>query len=401
MKIAIFSDTFPPQIDGVANVAYRSARELSKLGHDVNVLTLSNKFRRKHNDESIFAGDDFNLIRVPSVPAFTYSGNRFALPMGISYNILRKNKPDIIHTHTPFSMGWSSILVAKILKIPIIGTHHTFFNHYLKYIKMDNPVGEKISWKYTVGYYNFCDMVLSPSKSLANELQHFGLKKPIKILSNPIDTNLFKPVSSTALKKKLKKSYGICGASLIYMGRLSYEKSVAEVVKAANIVIKKNPSTKLVIVGDGPERKNLEELVKNLGIENSVIFTGFLHDKKLVEILEVCDIFLTASKTENMPLSVLEAMACGLPIIAANALGIPEIVKDKVNGFLTTPDDSKDMAKKSLKLLSDENLLNKFSTASREMSLVYSQENVAKSLEKTYKELIVQTNENLSLSRIL
>jgi glycosyltransferase involved in cell wall biosynthesis len=94
-------------------------------------------------------------------------------------------------------------------------------------------------------------------------------------------------------------------------------------------------------------------------------------------------------------------MACGLPVIAVDALGIPEIIKDKINGFLVKPDNTKEMARKITQLLSDEKLLEKFSAASRKMSLDYSQENVAKSLENTYKELIVQTNENLSLSRIL
>lgn len=397
MKIAIFSDTFPPKIDGVANVAYQSAKNLSNLGHQVTVFTVSSNIRTR-KDKSLFKDDNFELIKIPSVKSFSYTGDYFALPTGISFKYLRKNRPDIIHTHTPFPIGWAAIFAAKTLKIPIVGTHHTFYNHYLKYLKMDNKVGENFIWKYTVQYYNNCDKVLSPSQFLADEMVRYGLKRPISTLSNPIDVNQFKPADNISLKEEIKKSFGLSKKSLVYMGRLGYEKSVDKVIESAAICIKKNPEIKLLVVGDGPERTKLNDLVKRLNVKQNVIFTGFLTGKRLIESLQASDVFLTASKTENMPLSILEAMAVGLPIIGADALGIPEIIEDGKNGFLVAPDDTEQMAEKTLKILSSEQIQSDFSKASQTLSLNYSDDTITKKLEGVYKELISKTNEDLLIS---
>ncbi|MEI6498797.1 MAG: glycosyltransferase [bacterium] len=388
MKIAIFSDTFPPQINGVANVVYKSAVELVKLGHEVLVFTISNGSDDKMNDPELFKADGFELNRITSVPIPVYPGFRFALPINNAIVKLRKFKPDIIHTHTPFSVGWSLIGPAKLFHIPVVGTHHTFYDQYLKHAHLDYDWVKKLSWSYTLDYYNRCDIVLSPSRSLAEELQKHGLKKPFEIFSNSVDTNLFQPVLDNESKKKLKKSWNIDGKSLAYMGRVSYEKSIDIVIMAFNEVIKKNPVTKLMIIGDGPERDNLEKLVSKLNIQDNVIFTGFLQKEELVNALLATDIFLTASKTENMPVAVMEGMAAGLPIVAVDALGTPEIVKDGVNGFLTQPDDYMEMAEKTLQLLKDEETSRKFAKASIEFSSNFSQENMGKALEKIYLKLL-------------
>ncbi len=388
MKIAIFTDTFPPQINGVANVAYQSAVGLVRLGHKVTVFTAASGFDDKINDATDFRADGFDIVRIPSVAAPVYPGYRLAIPIGFAVNKIIEFKPDIIHTHTPFSVGWELIGPAKLMHIPIVGTHHTFYDHYLQHAKLDFEWAKKMSWMFTLGYYNRCNLILSPSKSLATELQSHGLKRPFQILANTIDTESFKPVLDKATKDKLKANLGITGKSLVYMGRLSYEKSIDQVILATAEVVKEIPTLKLVVIGDGPEKAKLEKLALTLGIKHNVIFTGFRQNHELVETLQANDIFLTASKTENMPLSVMEGMACGLPVIGADALGIPEIVLDNKNGFLFQPDDWKEMAQKILILLEDESTLNKFSKASYQMSENFSEKNMAKSLEKIYEKLI-------------
>ncbi len=390
MKIAIFSDSFFPQVDGVASVVFRSAQGLGELGHDVYVFTASAGRLVKQEESRKEKAQKFTLIRMPSVPALIYPGYRFALPIGFAVNKLRKIKPDIIHTHTPFSVGWEAVWPAKIFGIPIVGTHHTFYNHYLKHAKIDYAWAKKISWKYTVGYYNRCNLVLSPSKSLADELKFQGLKKLVKAFPNPVDTEFFHPVASRTKKEELKKLLGIKGASLVYMGRVSYEKSIDQVIKAAALAMKKIPNLQFAIVGDGPERKKLEKLVKDLEIEKNVLFLGIKHEKDLVEALQANDVFLTASKTENMPVSILEAMATGLPVIGVDALGIPEIVLNNVNGFIVSPDKIESMAGKILQLIEDVKLRERFSKKSRELSLDYSQGEIAKKLENEYNQLILK-----------
>ncbi len=203
MKIAIFSDTFPPQTNGVANVVYQSAKSLTDSGHHVAVFTVG----KNHRERVIEENDNLTVIFLPSVPALVYANERLGLPLGFSFKRLKKFNPDIIHTHTPFAVGWEAVWLAKILKIPIVGTHHTFYDHYLKHAKIDYQWAKKFSWKYTVGYYNRCDLILSPTNSLAQTLITKGLKKPVAVLQNPIDTDLFRTVADNKTKKNLNSDF--------------------------------------------------------------------------------------------------------------------------------------------------------------------------------------------------
>ena len=382
MKIAIFSDTFPPQPNGVANVAYQSAKNLASLGHKVIVFTIAKKTIDDSNLENL------KIVRLPSLPALAYPGERLTIPLGISFPYLKKFKPDVIHVHTPFSVGLEGALAAKLFKIPLVGTHHTFYDHYLKHIKLDYDWMKKFSWKCCVGFYNFCDLVINPSKALTDALKERGLKIPAEVIRNSIDTALFQPVSNVKEKKLIKKSFGIENKSAVYMGRLSYEKSIDKVIKAFAIMLEKSPELKLMIVGDGPEKQKLENLAKELKIKDKVIFTGFLYKDELKKALQANEVFLSACKNENMPLSVAQAMAVGLPLVMVKENGLSEMIKENTNGFFCKTDNPEDMAKKALKLLSDARLLKKLGAGSRKMAIEYSDEKITKLLIEAYKKII-------------
>ncbi len=387
MKIAIFSDTFPPQINGVAHAAYLSAKNLIERGHKVAVFTVA----KKPKDRPDINLENLKVFRLFSVPALVYPGERFTLPIGITLWQMKKFNPDIIHVHTPFSVGWEAVLASKILKIPLVGTHHTFYNYYLKHIKLDFEWMKKISWKFTIGFYNRCNLILSPSKSLADELVREGLKCSIHVLQNSINIDLFKPLENQQIREEIKKSFGVKNRSICYMGRLSYEKSIDQVIRAFALINKKMPDLNLMLIGDGPERPNLEKLAKNLNLNPSIIFTGSLfYNGDLVRALQANDLFISASKSENMPLSVLEAMAVALPMVLVKEKGLAELIKENINGFFTKTDDPADIAEKTLSLLSSPELLNKFSQGSRQLAMEYSNEKVTdlliKSYEKTIKE---------------
>lgn len=385
MKIAIFSDTFWPRFNGVANVAFKSAAGLGELGHEVLVFTVSEK---NENDFAKVANGRFKVIKYYSLPFWGYPGERVTFPYGLAVKKIKSFKPDVIHTHTPFAVGWEAVLAAKIFKIPFIGTHHTFYDHYLKHVHLDFGWMKKFSWKYTIAYYNRCDLILSPSQCMARELVNYGLKKPFIVFPNPIDIELFKPAANLRQKNKLKAKLGIKGKAFIYHGRISYEKSIDQVIKAFALTAKEIPSLTLIIAGSGPEKDNLIKLVEKLGLTKKVVFTPFEHKPELIDFLRASDVFLTACKNENMPLAVLEAMSTGLPVIAVDALGLPEIVKNEVNGFIVPPDSPEAMARKMQELVADDKLLKKFSVASRNLSLNYSQLKIAESLANVYQNLI-------------
>jgi len=383
MKIAIFSDTFFPSTNGVAEVIHNLINSLLKKGHQIQLYTCSK--HPEDNLEEVFKGRISHIV-LPSLPFWGYEGEKIIFFSGKSLLSINKFKPDIIHSHTPFSAGWEAIFAGKITNTKIIGTHHTFFDDYLKYIKLDNEAMRKVSWKYTVFYYNQCDLVTSPSQSLSDELSENGLKSEIKILPNPIDTNSFY-VRSSEEKKKLKKAFGLSEKSIVYMGRVSYEKNIERVISVFAELHKKDPSVDLMIIGDGPNRENIKQKSIDLGVQNKVIFTGMLHGKELVNALQANDVFVTASKSENQPLAVLEAMACGLPVVSVPDRGLKNIITDSKDGFLTDFENEEDTADKILKILNDKKLFEKFSKYSRDFSENYSQEKITSQLENLYKNI--------------
>lgn len=386
MKIAIFSDTFPPAVNGVAVVAAESAKALAKRGHLVQVFTVC----PKSPGRPFWEEERVALIALPSLPTGSiYESSRLTLPVGLAWRRLKEFQPDVIHTHTPFSVGWEAVWAAKQLKNPLIGTHHTFYDHYLKHIKADFGWMKKFSWRYTNLYYNFCDLVLSPSQSLAETMTANGLKKPVAVLRNPIETNIFKPAAENE-KAALIKEFGLKGKlTLTYAGRVSYEKSIDRVIEAFALAAPKNSEMELLIAGGGPDLDKLKKLTGRLGLTSRIIFTGGLDRLSgFRRALQASDIFVTASKSENMPMTVIEAMACGLPIVAVGEKGLLELVKTGVNGELVPADNPAALAEKLLALAADRDRLGKYGRSSRDLADAYSTETISEQLENLYTNLI-------------
>ena len=183
MKIAIFTDTFPPEVNGVANVAASSAKALRHAGHEVEV----------------YGPDMFWTL-----PFWGYPGARIVVPIGRAFSSTQAFAPDIIHSHTPFGAGWAAVVIARKLNVPLVGTHHTFFDHYVKHFLFGVNVLKGLSWKYVSTYYNCCDAILSPSQSLLDAMREHGTHKPLVLVSNAFDTKLFVPAISAEEKQKVK-----------------------------------------------------------------------------------------------------------------------------------------------------------------------------------------------------
>ena len=374
MNIVLFSDTFPPQVNGVANVVASSAEALAERGHDVHVFTA---FGEKREAFEQVAKEKYTVHNIPSLPFWGYPDLRAAIPFAPVRRALGDWRPDVVHTHTLFGVGYLAVRAARYFKVPLIGTHHTFLNHYLKYVRTDFPGARKLTWRYTIGYYNRCDLLISPSRVLASELVGNGFRGKIEVLPNSVDVNYFVPGEVAPPR-----------SACVYVGRLSYEKSVDQVLLAFREVVRRHPEAKLTIVGDGPERKNLEHLCRELALHENVQFTGFFRGERLREALQENSIFLTASETENMPLSLLEAMAVGLPVVGVAAKGIPEIVQDKMNGRLTTPGVPIEMAEAVSQLLNDQAMYEQYARAARAEALQYSVQSVTDKLETIYANVI-------------
>jgi 1,2-diacylglycerol 3-alpha-glucosyltransferase len=389
MKIAIWSDTFPPQVNGVASVAHDLAGALTELGNDVAVFTVTGEQRT----EKTPGGRMFAVEKIPSLsmPKSMYAGDEYAfalMPSPKTIYALKKFKPDIIHAHTPFLAGWGAVLGKKMFHVPLIGTHHTFYDDYLRHVKLDYSWGRKFSWKYMIAYYNRSDAVTTPTRALGDALAEHGLTVPLCVIPNPANTEFFSAVPGTGLKNRLKKKYGVGRHAIVYMGRTSYEKDIDQAIRAFCVALHHIPDATFMIVGDGPEKKKLEGLAKALGCGKKVIFTGMLRGEELRDALWANDVFLTASRSENMPISIIEAMSCGLPVVAVRAKGIPEIVRHGENGLLTAPDRPDLLARAVVRLFSSPQGLRKASAASRKLADQYSKKNIARSMVSLYETVI-------------
>jgi phenylacetate-CoA ligase len=213
-------------------------------------------------------------------------------------------------------------------------------------------------------------------------------------MPNPADTDFFIPVPSTVHKERLKKQFGAGKNALVYMGRVSYEKDIDQAIMAFGIALKELSDATLMIVGDGPERKKLEAMARSLGCKDKIIFTGMLHGEDLRNALWANDVFLTASRSENMPISIIEAMACGLPIASVNERGIPDIVHHGENGLLAPPGEPKLLARAIVELFSSPDDLRKKGDSSRKFAEQYSKKNVARSMIELYESVIENHKKN-------
>ena len=361
MKIAYFTDTYEPQINGIALSIKLDVENLRKRGHEVHIFCPYGPKKNKY------------IHTIFSKRFRKYSEYMVGVPPPDLIKEIIKIKPDIIHLHTPVTIGLSGLIVAKLFNIPIIASYRTIFKDYINYIVPDK-IGVPFITNYTRWFFNNSSIIITHNKSMKRLLKKNKIKKPIKILPAPINPN----VISKKFKKKNKK------LTILYVGRLCKEKRI-EVILDAFKDISKKMNAELIIIGEGPNEKELRFLSKKYKINKNVRFKGYLKHKELKGIYSTADIFVSASKIETHGLVVLEAMANGCPVIAGKALGFKEIIKHGKNGFLF--DNKSDLSEKIMLLSKNKKLRDKLIKESLKTAEKYNYKNYIKSLEKIYYNL--------------
>lgn len=387
MRIAFFTDTFHPQINGIVTSIVAIAKKLADRGHVIYII--APKFTKAEH----FYYPNITVFRRPSLPALIYEGFKFTLPFDPwLIKFITDEKVGIIHFHTPITLGLQAVLIAKLLSIPLVGTFHTFFAdpNYLKHIKLNNRIMERLAWKWSNSYYNRCDLVVCPSEGTKVELIVKKCKKPIKVIHNGIDLSMF----SNAKSGSVKKFYNGSGKLLLFVGRIAHEKNLPYLLECFALVLKKVPSAKLVMVGDGPQMPELKAKIRALGISQKVILTGQIKHEKLVKsgIFGACDVFVTTSTTETGPVSVLEAQANGLVCVGVKSRGMG-VIKDDVNGYLVEPSDKRGFVCSVVKLLTNEKEYVRMKRATLKEIRKYDINSITKVWEQTYKGLVNRKNQ--------
>ena len=335
MNIGIFTDTYSPQVNGVVSSILTLEKELRKQGHNVYIFTIS------HPD----AEDHSNFVyRIASLPFIFLKDHR----VGILYSNklvskIKRLRLDIILSQTEFSLGIFAKLVSKKLSIPIVHTYHTMYEEYMHYISKGIEFSPKIARKYSKSFCNGVDGVVAPTTKTEKLLRSYGVKTEIRVIPTGID---FSPLDKNNYQQSeidnLKHVFNIPlnDPIILFVGRVAKEKSIDVIIEAMSLLVLKIPDAKLVIVGDGPSRLELEELAAKLNIRSSIIFTGMQPWSNIGKIYQLGDIFVSASVTETQGLTFAEAMAASLPVVAKEDESIAGLIRDDYNGRLFhTPEE--------------------------------------------------------------
>ena len=380
MKIAVFTDTFTPQVNGVVNAVRNFDRMLTSGGHIVKVFT-------EGRSPGAIMMDGAEVYKYRAFTFLPYPEFEYSVDVIGPIRDASRFKPDVVHAHTPFVMGYCAWRTARKLKIPLIGTFHTPVDEYVVYIakrsKMSQALLKKIAMAYQDWFYSRCDVIIVPAKSAA---QYLHVKnKRVEVVSNGIDLSRY----SIAGRKEFRDKYGL-GSDPVIMhgGRLSFEKRIDGAIKAMPFVLKEVPDAKLMIVGKGPARKSLETLVQKLGLQSSVVFTGYVSDEEFPKTYAAADVLALNSPVETQSLIVLEAFATGVPVVGANAGAIPDAVIPGENGFLFETDDSEAMAQHLVRILTETSLREKLISGAMDTAREHSLERTSEKLLAVYRSVL-------------
>lgn len=329
MKIGLFTDTYYPQINGVATSVLMLKENLERLGHEVYVFTTTDPSAQS---------DDIHVYRVPSLPF------KSSKRLGMFYHphlarIISGLGLDIIHTHTEFSLGIFGRSMARVLNIPLIHTYHTIYEDYTHYIVnlgVLDSIAKTAARKMSTKFCNSVDEVIVPTKKVKDLLLSYLVRKDIVVIPTGIELDKYSKNNYDAKTiENLRTSLGINAKDkvILYLGRLSEEKNIKEVLKSMQSYLKERKEAKFLLIGDGPERDNLQMMAKELRINNQTIFAGEKPWKEIGMYYQLGDVFVSASSSETQGLTYIEALASGIPVIAKADPCLEGVLQDGINGY--------------------------------------------------------------------
>ena len=334
MKIAFFTETFLPKVDGIVTRLTKTVQHLVAAGDEVLIFCPEGAPRRYMGAE---------VVGVPALPLPLYPELKLALPRPAVSEALERFAPDLVHVVNPAVLGLGGIWLAKTRGLPLVASYHTHLPKYLEHYGMG--MLEPLLWEMLKAAHNQARLNLCTSTAMVEELAGKGIQHTA-LWQRGVDTELFRPeLRSEAMLARLHGSHDDTGNLLLYIGRLSAEKQIERI----RPVLEALPQARLALVGDGPHRQQLERLFDG----TATTFVGYLAGEELASAYASGDAFLFPSSTETLGLVLLEAMAAGCPVVGANRGGIPDIVSDGENGCLYDPDEPSSLIRAVERLLGD------------------------------------------------
>ncbi len=330
MNILMVTNTFTPHVGGVAGSVRRFTEAFRESGH--RVLVVAPEFEGPPRTEQ-------DVVRVPAVQHF--NGSDFAVPVPITRGVsaaLKAFLPQVVHSHHPFLLGDTALRVAASRDLPVVFTHHTMYEQYTHYVPGDSPQLKRFVIDLTTGYCNLCDAVIAPSETVEDLLLRRGVTAPIAVIPTGVDLDLFDRADGSAYRR----AAGIPDRPFVvgHVGRLAPEKNMGFLAEAVAGFLVRYPSGRFLLIGEGASKGEVLATFDRHGLSGRINAGGVLQGSELASAYKAMDVFAFASLTETQGMVLTEAMAAGVPVVALDAPGAREVVRDGVNGRLVPRPDA-------------------------------------------------------------
>ncbi|MEU8403379.1 glycosyltransferase [Nonomuraea sp. NPDC048892] len=379
-RILISTDTYPPDVNGAAYFTHRLATGLAARGNDVHVVCQS-----EAGPASADVVDGVVVHRLRSAPLLVHPTMRVTVPTRLD-RLVADIKPDVLHTQGHFVVGRAAIAAARRAGVPIVATNHFMPDNLFQFAHIPERLRIKagrLAWRDFSRIFSRADHITTPTPLAAKLLSDQGFGGEVEPVSCGIDLTRFHPRAEP--KSWARRMFDLPDRpTVLFVGRLDEEKRLDELVRALPLVLNETDA-QVALVGKGNQRDVLERLARRIGVSDRVFFLGFVPDENMPQAFSAADVFAMPGVAELQSIATLEAMASGLPVVAADAMALPHLVEE--NGYLFQPGDVVGLARHLTAVLADDGLRARLGKASRELALAHDDQSSLARFERIYDEV--------------
>ncbi|MFP4129103.1 MAG: glycosyltransferase [Desulfonatronovibrio sp.] len=382
MNICMFTNTYLPHMGGVAKSVAAFAEDLRLRGHQVLIISPTFSHEQEPPDEE-------HVLRVPAIQNFNGSDFSVSIPLPFIINHkLNSFRPDIIHSHHPYLLGDAALRTAYRRNLPLVFTHHTLYEQYTHYVPLDSQAMKRLAVLLATSYANHCARVIAPSQSIAELIARRGVKTPIQVIPTGVDLEYFHSGKGADFRNQhqIPEDEPVIG----HLGRLAPEKNLEYLTRAVVQALKIIPQkARFLVVGSGPSQEHIQQIFDENGLIDRLIMAGKQTGQELANAYRAMNIFVFASKSETQGMVLTEAMAAGVPVIALDASGVREVVRDDYNGRLLNQETSAETFGQAIADFFDKkNLARTWGKGAYHTAGQFSREVCAQKLINTYQSLL-------------
>ncbi len=334
MRIAMFTNVFPPHVGGVAHSVQRFTKGIRERGH--RVLVVAPEYRGCPRDEK-------DVVRIPAIQKMTDMEVAFPLPLRDTVEgAMAEVEPQVIHSHHPYMLGSMALRVAAQHLIPLVFTYHTRYEYYAHYVQPDSAAAREFAARLGTGYCELADQVIAPSESIRELLLERGVGRPIEPIPTGVDLEEYADGDGPVARDRfdIPRDAFLCGI----VSRLAPEKNVSFLCRAVARYLARDEAAHFLVVGYGTSMETMKEILTERGVADHCCFAGKTTGQDLVDAYHAMDAFVFASKTETQGMVLVEALAAGCPVVALDAPGSREVVHDRENGRLIEDEEEEAFA---------------------------------------------------------